>query len=475
MVRNNDRFGRVCIRIFTSVVSLAILIQTGGCALSKPKPPAEPLPPPAMVTLMHFSGAPLSGATTAPVSTENAASVRVSAYVATGMPTGATNAFAASARLVTASRDGSPLQPTAQLIAPVRILRSNGIDGLMQSAYPTPTSQNLLLGQMQDALFQGATSQLDITDQPYASRRFRVLLNRPDEATLQVGLYLEDYVTTESAEPSAPARALQKELALLDPLPLDQPTSLLIAIPAKFPAPYPQNAVVVHLQIQPTGEGDAFAAAVEKARTDLAASIDQAGKAPSAVTVGAAQSSAFDSAITALSDLDRRRSAMVYIAAQTGATLCESVAMVARDEVLDKLATKMQESTQTPESRQPELLGWICDLSSFQLMTQLFKDKSLPPELTAVLTQFAGEAGRHESSIEELGKNLSSKADLDNRLIAENLIYLEDNSPAARVRAFDWLNARGKAPAGFDPLGSPRDRRNALEKAFAKPAGGAQP
>ena len=47
-------------------------------------------------------------------------------------------------------------------------------------------------------------------------------------------------------------------------------------------------------------------------------------------------------------------------------------------------------------------------------------------------------------------------------MIVENRIYLEDNSPASRVRAYDWLKARGAAPKGFDPLANPRDRREAL-------------
>jgi len=35
---------------------------------------------------------------------------------------------------------------------------------------------------------------------------------------------------------------------------------------------------------------------------------------------------------------------------------------------------------------------------------------------------------------------------------------------ASRVRALDWLAARGLAPAGYDPLGDPAQRRAALEK-----------
>jgi hypothetical protein len=52
-------------------------------------------------------------------------------------------------------------------------------------------------------------------------------------------------------------------------------------------------------------------------------------------------------------------------------------------------------------------------------------------------------------------------------VIAENLSYLEDASPSARVRAYDWLRTRGRAPAGYDPLGTIKERRNALDAALA--------
>jgi hypothetical protein len=38
------------------------------------------------------------------------------------------------------------------------------------------------------------------------------------------------------------------------------------------------------------------------------------------------------------------------------------------------------------------------------------------------------------------------------------------------VRAFDWLRARDKAPADYDPLSPLKQRRAALEKALAAPA-----
>ena len=56
-------------------------------------------------------------------------------------------------------------------------------------------------------------------------------------------------------------------------------------------------------------------------------------------------------------------------------------------------------------------------------------------------------------------------AELETRLVEENLNYLQDTSPASRSRAFDWLEARGAAPVAFDPLAPDKDRRAALARA----------
>ena len=51
-------------------------------------------------------------------------------------------------------------------------------------------------------------------------------------------------------------------------------------------------------------------------------------------------------------------------------------------------------------------------------------------------------------SVDEIMHGSSSAGDLQQKLITENYIYLEDSSPAARVRAYDWLAKQKIAPAG---------------------------
>jgi hypothetical protein len=209
---------------------------------------------------------------------------------------------------------------------------------------------------------------------------------------------------------------------------------------------------------------------MKQAQDELKQSMELASKRPTTATVGSASASGFQSSLDALKDPARRRAALIYLSGETGAQICEDFSLAAEDGLIERAIAKINGSLPPEASQQRDLLGWILDRSTLLLLAELSADtkNKIAPELIAVLTRHAGEAGRHDSSMEPVVKNLQSRADLETRLIAENLIYLEDNSPSARVRAYDFLNAKGKAPEGFDPLGTPRERRAALEKAMSK-------
>jgi hypothetical protein len=146
---------------------------------------------------------------------------------------------------------------------------------------------------------------------------------------------------------------------------------------------------------------------------------------------------------------------------------------------LEKLAnTIAQQAAASSQPHTSAALSWLLDHAAFELLVLSDAPSNssagsgagastpLPPELKAVLTVYAGEPARHSGSLDEIAQQSTSRQDLENRLTAENLVFLTDSSPASRVRAFDWLKARGLAPAGFDPLGSGKQRREALDKAL---------
>ena len=81
-----------------------------------------------------------------------------------------------------------------------------------------------------------------------------------------------------------------------------------------------------------------------------------------------------------------------------------------------------------------------------------------------------GEAAWHASSLDEISRNLASRQDYRLRVIKENLIYLEDTSPADRLTAYDWLQTHHLAPPNYNPLAGNQARNAALNQADNNPA-----
>ncbi len=164
---------------------------------------------------------------------------------------------------------------------------------------------------------------------------------------------------------------------------------------------------------------------------------------------------------------------MAFLAARSQSPICEDLSLVGDDEALAEVAGRVRtNSAAFLAAKTPEELGWLLERTALESLAELMDKGKLPPELSAVLARNLGEAGRQSASIQEVLRLSRNRTEFDARLLAENLIFLEDASPASRVRAYDWLQSRGRAPAGFDPLGSARQRRDALEKARSAAAGG---
>ncbi|HPF13861.1 MAG TPA: hypothetical protein PLJ12_06310, partial [Planctomycetota bacterium] len=79
-----------------------------------------------------------------------------------------------------------------------------------------------------------------------------------------------------------------------------------------------------------------------------------------------------------------------------------------------------------------------------------------------LLLRHGGEVGRYPSTIEDAALQSADRETMRKRLLLENRLFLEDSSPSARVRAFDWLVRQGEDLGAFDPLASPSARRDAL-------------
>jgi hypothetical protein len=145
--------------------------------------------------------------------------------------------------------------------------------------------------------------------------------------------------------------------------------------------------------------------------------------------------------------------------------------LAADDGVLEAVTKRLAERWQETMPA-PARLGFELEREALGVLAELDDAGNLPAEMRTLLTVHAGEAGRRAASLQEALRGATTLVELRSILAAENAIYLEDSEAAARVRAFEWLEARGLAPAGYDPLASRQQRRAALDAAMTA---GAQP
>jgi hypothetical protein len=530
----------------------------GGCASSKPPPP---LPrPAAAVTLTHFSGTPVSGpeainiAPTAPTSAPapstapSDALYTVRLIVTEGEIGDRLRSVGADARLMIGTRQSQPVLTMSRLTAGARWADGDEAQSFAQSV------QRKQLGRFIELLPQtlvyappGVTIELAAVDEsPLLAksasqgggagaraggsppRRISFFIHpasgsagQPSDGSIELGLGLRDEGAVapapgsgNDASQSFAQASGQNELVLLRPIDLRQRAMCVLAAPFQFGASSSPTKTIVAV-IEPAGSAgdDALARAQQRCGQDVERESQRAASraaqaAASRLAGGASDRPALEAAIAATADPAARRRAIIFLANQTGARISEDVALVADDDMLDKLATQFRKAydqqrrqqLQQSEARQAganEILasatmttqpttapaaptaptaptalslddttGWLLDRTCLLQLTAILGDNKLPPELASVLARYAGEAGRNPSSMDQVLKGATGSADLRSRLVAENLVLLEDSSPSSRVRALDWLAQQGRAPAGYDPLAPPRARREALEKAL---------
>ena len=270
---------------------------------------------------------------------------------------------------------------------------------------------------------------------------------------------------TESTPPRE-RRVLRRELVLLDVAPAPG-EPLLVLMPSLFES----------------GEARAFACTVEVS----AAELDSTQLEDFAARIGELRAAAearaaaqpFDeaqltllkrtAALEALAGDATRRAALLFYAEGLQTPLVDDLALAATDELMASYATELLGNLQAfePEALETLLkndaaLGLRFEASAYRLLADRAARADLEPELAALLLRHAGEAGRFPTALEDALAGATSVADLELRFHEENTIFLEDSSPAARVRAYDWLELRGAAPENYDPLAARDERRAAL-------------
>jgi hypothetical protein len=447
-----------------------------GCGLNRAPKSGAPLTAPAVeASVRHHAGSPLARPTTRAIDptavAADAPSVQVQWLALEKIPAGLAT-ITPNARLIAVPTSTRPIAAGGQLIGQVRLVKPDDVESFLANVQSGKFGRSVEIAQSRGALPADVTAVFALTDSAAGDmtprRGVEVTVYRTPNATggdqMQLGLAISD-----------PPR---RERALLDPIPLGTGTKWALVIPARKDGTATDakaTLAVIDIARQTGPEQSAALAACVKDLSSLPAMAGTSSQIPAS-----ADWTGIASALRTIStDTENTRPALIFLAGQTNATLCSDVALLADEATLNSLAKRIITATggsAGPAPMEKAKLGWILDSACFAELAAMQAEEKTPPELAAVLTAYAGEAGRHAASLDEIVKGLSSREQLEAQLMAENLVYLEDASPAARVRAYDWLASKNSAPAGYDPLGSNKDRRDALDKSItAAPAAAKQP
>jgi hypothetical protein len=468
-----------------SILIAGAPLALAACAPSHPAAPTALQAPAVNSHVDYYMGTPLSG----PLAKEIGAVAPADALVAKvtfiglqAMPRGVFDPLGAQVRLIAATRAGSPVLPSGRLTQGTRFTAIAKAETFKADLAAGKFGPSISIATLDGALPGGATAVFaledtagspDVIPEDIARKSVRVELYRPDDKTspLQAALVVEDFVDVESpideaAESSTVGKnppVFQREVAVFNRPGNRDPFALIIPIQFKDAQ---TAAVVAIVEISPSSADAAHQKALTEAIAELKTASQAAGKRPDVVSVDPPDWPGLSSALESLFWVDRQRAGLVFLAGQTQAVITEDVALAADETVLSKLADGVSKAMiASPAARDRASIGWVLERTTLGLLLQMQSSGKMPAEMSAILAMQAGEAGRHSSTLEEVMTGVTGRQDLENRLAAENYIFLEDTSPASRVRAYDWLRSRGLAPAGFDPLGTSKARRTALDKA----------
>jgi hypothetical protein len=269
----------------------------------------------------------------------------------------------------------------------------------------------------------------------------------------------------------APAQAnepvLEREHLVLESDPFAGGEPLSIFLPAsnrKFPA----GGFEIRISRVAPPPGDELAAALERGRSELDASLARAKAGSSRITTAEGFHFESGSALPALDDPRLRRGALAFLAQVTGAELAGDLAIAAEPDRLADFVAELRgrlRGSGADEAGSPSL-GWILERSAYAWLAARALDEkhALSPEMSTLLVVHAGELGRFPELLRDAALECDGLPALARRLVDENRIFLEDADPAARLRAFEWLRDRGASPESFDPLGPLAERRAALDR-----------
>lgn len=168
----------------------------------------------------------------------------------------------------------------------------------------------------------------------------------------------------------------------------------------------------------------------------------------------------------------QRRSAMIYILRSLNTRIALDLVLTAPDEVATELSQALIDERR--ESAEPVAadIGWTVERAACRYLTQASTRTECPPEFIALLALHTGALCRDPWTMEDILDSAENIESFRRMIVDENVIMLEDRSPANRTRAFLFLQGRGVDLGDYDPLAPRRERQAALMKIVAGEGGG---
>jgi hypothetical protein len=224
-----------------------------------------------------------------------------------------------------------------------------------------------------------------------------------------------------------------------------------------------RSATLWRVTVEPVTDASAADVQSELAKAS-AATRPAPTTTPAGPGVGLA--AALRSSSSASNDVPSVRRSLLCVAAETDADLLAEAALLLDDAsslraLLEAVAAHLEAA---PPGTTRVGLGWAADRGVLQSLGKLLNENALPPAASAMCSARYGEVGRSLATLNELAAASTGRADFHARVEAEHVLLLDDASPAARVRALDWVNTHSTPVQGYDPMGPVRQRRAAVER-----------
>jgi hypothetical protein len=434
-------------------VLLAIALAV-GCAGPALPPPLQV--PELQASLDHYQGTPLTGpllgeleneAYPAEISTapaEQSLALRFDIRAAAGLEDPGLEPLAAVSRLLTRPLSDKPLQATLTLA-------SSGRAGTLSDA--AVSRESVPLRSLSGSLDPGMTSMLTLADARSPLDTLEVLVHRrPDGESVVVHL-----VNRRLDEFGGQELLWEQVMVDLQPAPDGPPLTFTRALPNGT------GEVVVTVSVATPAAGDEdHGNVVELARSQARTHRVQLAALLAAIESGSPDRAGLLTVFEGLESDENRRGALLYLASITGASLTGDVALLGDPTLIDQLCDDA--GSRLPENAIPTVseAAWLLEQASLTVLVERVYTED-QPAMEAVLLRYAGEVGRNGPLLMGLMLESSDGPDLARRIRNENVLFLEDNAPASRVRAFDWLLLRGEAPPDYRPFDDRAIRRAALE------------